>query len=424
MAAPFFSVVIPTYNRSELFPLAVRSILQQTFENFEIIVSDNCSVDNTAEVARQFTDPRVQYVRTPQHYTISDAWEFARRHAKGELIMMLSDDDALVGTALARFRQDAELYGADFIFSRVAEYRDESFPGPDRNSVDCPAYSGASRVVTVEEFIKPLFSFRPKFNMHPSAFAFPKTVAELVVNRTGRFFWTNGVEYSAWPITALFAKGIVCVDLPLTICGRTGKSWGSNIALSNPGKEQIQKLIKDVDQERKHAPLNNFTMCNLMAEGMLMAKSLFPEEFSPYEFNEVNYIRSTMRELRKRQAMGVDVSAETEDALRYSQKYPALAEEFRSDPATADGEKNSLTARLRTTVGALGGRALRRRLNAYQLAQKLQSRQVRGRFVAHGEDFGFTDIVGCAEFLMRNVVIQKPGTVLESRQRTQTEISG
>lgn len=416
MAAPFFSVVIPTYNRSELFPLAVRSILQQTFENFEIIVSDNCSVDNTPEVARQFTDPRVQYVRTPQHYTISDAWEFARRHAKGELIMMLSDDDALVGTALARFRQDAELYGADFIFSRVAEYRDESFPGPDRNSVDCPAYSGASRVVTVEEFIKPLFSFRPKFNMHPSAFAFPKTVAELVVNRTGRFFWTNGVEYSAWPITALFAKGIVCVDLPLTICGRTGKSWGSNIALSNPGKEQIQKLIKDVDQKRKHAPLNNFTMCNLMAEGMLMAKSLFPEEFSPYEFSEVNYIRSTVKELRKRQAMGVDVSAETEDALRYSQKYPALAEEFRGDPPTPpDGEKNSLTARLRTTVGDLGGRTLRRRINAYQLAQKLQRRHVHAKFVAHGEDFGFRDIVGCAEFLMRNVISVRSEVPVDSQ---------
>jgi hypothetical protein len=255
--------------------------------------------------------------------------------------------------------------------------------------------------------------------MHPSAFAFPKTVAELVVNRTGRFFWTNGVEYSAWPITALFAKGIVCVDLPLTICGRTGKSWGSNIALSNPGKEQIQKLIKDVDQERKHAPLNNFTMCNLMAEGMLMAKSLFPEEFSPYEFNEVNYIRSTVRELRKRQAMGVDVSAETEDALRCSQKYPALVEEFRSDLATAhDGEKNGLTARLRTAVGDLGGRTLRRRINAYQLAQKIKQGSVRSKFTACGEDFGFNDILGCAEFLTANVLAPRNATVVSDVERT------
>jgi hypothetical protein len=232
------------------------------------------------------------------------------------------------------------------------------------------------------------------------------------------------VEYSAWPITALFAKGIAYIDLPLTICGRTGKSWGSNIALANPGKEQIQKLIKDVDQERKHAPLNNFSMCNLMAEGMLMAKSLFPTEFAPYDFNEVNYIRSTMRELRRRQAMGVDVSAEMEDAMAYSQKYPSLFEEFQQELSRSKAaEGNHLSRRLRATIADLGGRTLRRRLNAYQLAQKIQRGQVRGRFVAHGDDFGFTDISGCAEFLGRNVIIQKPVTIAESGQRMPTGIS-
>jgi glycosyltransferase involved in cell wall biosynthesis len=405
MAAPFFSVVIPTYNRSELFPLAVRSILQQTFENFEIIVSDNCSVDNTPEVARQFTDPRVQYVRTPQHYTISDAWEFARRHAKGELTLMLSDDDALVGTALECFRQESERHDANFLFSRVAEYRDQSFPGPDRNSVDCPRFSGVSRRVTVEEFVRPLYEFRPKFNMHPSAFAFAKSVADLVARRTGRFFWTNGVEYSAWPITALFAKGIVCVDLPLTICGRTGKSWGSNITLCNPGEEQIEKLLKDVDHKRNHAPLNNFTLVNLMAEGMLTAKSLFPREFADYEFDEVNYIRKTMAELRRRRSIGVNVSAEIADAMRYAEKYPALIEDLNvAEAAKPAADKNVFMRRLRSTIGDLGGRVVRRRIRASQLAQKLEEGTLDSRFQAFGDDFDFGDILGCAEFLTSKVI--------------------
>ena len=405
MIAPFFSVVIPTYNRSELFPLAVRSILQQTFENFEIIVSDNCSVDDTPEVARQFTDPRVRYVRTPQHYTISDAWEFARRHAKGELVLMLSDDDALVGTALERFRQESERHDADFLFSRVAEYRDESFPGPDRNSVSCPGFSGASRRVTVDEFIGPLYAFQPKFNMHPSAFAFAQSIADLVARRTGRFFWTNGVEYSAWPITALFAKGIAFIDQPLTICGRTGKSWGSNIALCNPGEEQIQKLIKDVDQERKHAPLNNFTMCNLMAEGMLTAKSLFPQEFASYEFDEVNYIRKTMLELRKRRSMGVNVAAEIEDVMQYGSKYPTLLDDLiETDSVGSTEDAPRLTRRFRSAIGALGGRAVQRKMQSSQLRRRLQDGLIRSKFVAHGEDFGFHNILECAAFLTRNVL--------------------
>lgn len=400
MVPAVFSVVIPTFNRSDLFPYAVQSVLKQTFKDFEIIICDNCSTDETPRVAEQFTDPRVKYVRTPRHFVIADNWEFARSHATGKFIMMLSDDDALVSTALERFAYEAGRQDADFLFSSVAEYRDQSYPGPGKNSVDCPAFSGSSRIVAVEEFIRPLFSFQPKFNMHPSAFVFPRAIADFVESRTGRFFWTNGVEYSAWPITALFAKRIVYIDEPLTILGRTGKSWGSNIALCNPGQERIQQFIADVDHERKHAPLNNFTMCNLMAEGMLTAKSLFPKEFKGYEFDELNYLRKTVAELRKRRALGVDVSAEIDEATRYASKYPPLLEEWgAAEAAVESAGKEVLLRRLRSTVADLGGRRMRQRVRAYQLAQKLAQGVVYSGFHASGEDFGFSDILGCAEFL-------------------------
>ena len=199
--------------------------------------------------------------------------------------------------------------------------------------------------------------------MHPSAFAFAKTIADSVVTRTGRFFWTNGVEYSAWPIAATFSKNIVRIDAPLVVVGRTSKSWGSNIALCNPGKERIQEFIKDVDHERKHVPLNNFTMCNLMAEGMLTAKSLFPEEFKNYQFDELEYLRETLAELRRRQALGVDVSTEMDDLRCYAAKYPVFTQEFDSleVPAITTARKR-LTWRVRLAIGNLGVRTLRRRI--------------------------------------------------------------
>jgi glycosyltransferase involved in cell wall biosynthesis len=404
MQLPFFSIVIPTFNRSELFPYAVQSILKQTFEDFEIIICDNCSADETSQVARQFTDPRVKYTQTPRHFVIADNWEYARSHATGKLIMMLSDDDALVSTALERFADEATRHGADFLFSRVAEYRDQSYPGPGKNSVDCPAFSGSSHLVSADEFVRPLFSFRPKFNMHPSAFVFAKTIADFVRSRTGRFFWTNGVEYSAWPITTIFAKNIIYIDAPLTILGRTGKSWGSNIALCNPGKERIQAFIKDVDHERKHAPLNNFTMCNLMAEGMLTAKRLFPQELAAYEFDELNYLRQTMVELRKRQALGVDVSTEIAETVQYAAKFPSLIMEFSiAEPAAQPEETDLLLRRIRLAVGEHGGRRVRQRIQAYRLAQRLERGAVDSGFRAFGEDFGFSDILECAQFLAANL---------------------
>jgi glycosyltransferase involved in cell wall biosynthesis len=405
MTIPFFSIVIPTFNRSDLFPHAVRSVLKQTFEDFEIIVSDNCSADDTPQVAKQFDDPRFRYIRTPQHFTIADNWEFARSHALGKLIFMLSDDDALLPAALERFADECRHHDADFLFCKPAYYRDLSYPGADRNSVDCPAFSGASRVVQAEEVIRPLFLFRKAFDMHPSAFAFAKPIADWVVTRTGRFFWTNGVEYSAWPMAATFARKIVHIDAPLVIVGRTAKSWGSNIRLCNPGKERIQEFIKDVDHERKHAPLSNFTMCNLIAEGLLTAKSLFPKEFESYEFDELQYLRRTWTELRQRKALGVDVSAEMDDLRHYAAKYPVLAQEFDAQQLDriSDGGKR-LVRQLRATIGDLGARTLRRRLKASQLARRLERGVVHSAFHAAGEDFGFSNVLGCAEFLSRYIL--------------------
>ncbi len=405
MKQPFFSVVIPTFNRSDLFPLAVRSILQQTFRDYEVVVSDNWSEDDTPRVAKQFTDSRVRYVRPPRHVPIADSWEFGRTQARGHLIIMLSDDDVLVSTALERFAREATRKNADFVFSRVGHYRDRSFPGPEKNLLECPAFSGSSRVVSVEEFVRPLYRFRPQFDMHPSAFAFSKAIADFVESRTGRFFWTNGVEFSAWPIAAVLAKQIVFIDAPLNILGRTGKSWGSNMALSNPGKERIQAFINDVDHGRKHAPLNNFTTSNLMAEGMLTAKSLFPAEFASFEFDEAQYLRATMEELLRRRSLGVDVAREIADATRYAQaKHPSVVEQLASLQATsAPSAVALLVRRARSAIRNSGIGALRRRLRAYQLVHRLRNGTQCSAFAAFGDDLGFDYILGCAEFLGRHV---------------------
>ena len=141
------------------------------------------------------------------------------------------------------------------------------------------------RVVEKDEFLRPLFAMRPKFDMHPSAFMFSASLADQVVRRCGRFFQTNGVEYFAWPLAAVFSKRMVHIDAPLVILGRTFKSWGSTIVLSNPGSEQIAKMIADVNHDRSWIPLTNFTGTSLIAEGLLLGKKLFPEELQPYPFS-------------------------------------------------------------------------------------------------------------------------------------------
>ena len=400
MSTPLFSIVIPTYNRGDLVRYAIQSVLKQTFGDFEIVVSDNCSTDDTPEVVTGFTDPRLRYVRPPRHLVIADNWEFARSKATGKLILMLGDDDALVTTALERFAAESSDHNADFLFCRIAEYRDLGFPGPARNTLRCPPFSGSSRIIDVDEFLRPLFSFRSKFSMHPSAFVFAQTIVDRVVSRCGRFFQTNGVEYCAWPLAAVFANTILYIDAPLCICGRTGKSGGSYLRLGNPGKKLIQEFIADFEQKHEHAPLANFTYINLWAEGVLTAKARLPREFAEYEFDEAQYLRSTMMELVDRKSMGVDVRREIKKLLSYSEKYPLLMKELTLE---ASGKK-TLWGRTRSTIGDLGARGLRDRIRNYQQNRKVKRGEVRSGFAVSGADFGFYDILECAEFLRRVVV--------------------
>jgi glycosyltransferase involved in cell wall biosynthesis len=401
MRAPLFSVVIPTYNRSDLVVFAITSILKQTLQDFEIIVCDNCSTDDTRVVVANFTDSRLRYVCPPRHLVIADNWEFARSQAHGELVIMLADDDALVANALERFRDEYERLKADFLFCKTAEYRDLNFPGPKRNTLECGPFTGMSRVIATDEFLGSLYSLQSKFSMHPSAFVFSQAIVDKVTNQTGRFFHTNGVEYSAWPLAAVFAKSIAYIDTPLCLCGRTGKSGGSILRLGNPGKKVIDEFITNFNPKHKYVPLDNFTFINLWAEGVLAAKALLPLELGKYDFDEVQYLRSMMKDLADRKSMGVDVTREMGELIAYAAKYPFLEHE----PLWLMARREvSLWRKMRRMIGSLGARRVVDEVMRYRDLRKVKRGDVRSGFGVFGSDFGFDDILGCALFLARNVI--------------------
>jgi glycosyltransferase involved in cell wall biosynthesis len=93
--APKVSVVIPTYNRSELLRRTLQSVLDQTFTDFEVIVSDNASTDDTAEVMASFDDPRVQYTRLPENIGMLGNLTRCFRLGDAPYVMLLHSDDLI-----------------------------------------------------------------------------------------------------------------------------------------------------------------------------------------------------------------------------------------------------------------------------------------------------------------------------------------
>ena len=92
---PFFTVGIPTYNRAHCVGRAISIVLNQSFGDFELIVADNASDDNTAEVVASFDDRRLRYVRHDKNLGPSKNIRFTAAEARGEFYVLYQDDDLL-----------------------------------------------------------------------------------------------------------------------------------------------------------------------------------------------------------------------------------------------------------------------------------------------------------------------------------------
>ena len=89
----FFSVVIPTYNCCELLKRALTSVFSQTYQNFEIIVVDNSSTDNTKTVVKNFKNDRIKYIEVNNNGVIAYSRNKGIENSRGEWIVFLDSDD-------------------------------------------------------------------------------------------------------------------------------------------------------------------------------------------------------------------------------------------------------------------------------------------------------------------------------------------
>ena len=93
---PLVTIAIPTYNRANAYlPQALESVFNQTYQNLEIIVADNCSTDETEQVVRAFDDPRLRYVKQPNNIGAFNNWSFCLDQARGAYLQFLFDDDLI-----------------------------------------------------------------------------------------------------------------------------------------------------------------------------------------------------------------------------------------------------------------------------------------------------------------------------------------
>jgi len=92
--SPLVSIVMPTYNQAKYLPVSVQSVLDQTFTNWELIIVDNFSTDNTLEVLSEFSDARIKLLQINNKGCIGKSRNLAIKSAKSEWLAFLDSDDS------------------------------------------------------------------------------------------------------------------------------------------------------------------------------------------------------------------------------------------------------------------------------------------------------------------------------------------
>lgn len=87
------SIIMPSWNTGKFIAESIQSVIDQTYENWELIIVDDCSTDNTDEVVAMFNDKRIKYLKNKKNSGAALTRNKALREAKGEWIAFLDSDD-------------------------------------------------------------------------------------------------------------------------------------------------------------------------------------------------------------------------------------------------------------------------------------------------------------------------------------------
>lgn len=287
MESPKVTLIIPTKGRAETLRYTLRSALDQSSNAYEIIASDNWSQDDTPEVLRTFTDRRLMTLRTDRPLSMGDHWEFALRHARGEYVVFIGDDDAVLPhgidelIALIERRPSKAYFWKPPVYAWPMDGRPawiRFLPRPTRET----ELLFRPRVARVLRYGGWTYANLP--GVYHSAIS--RRILDTIRERTGRVFHSTQPDVFTAMAVPVFAENYIRASSPFTLHGLSAKSNGGASIVGDPG-DALSRFLRESGSYALHPTLYPGipANANLVVDAILVAMDLFPEFYGRMRLN-------------------------------------------------------------------------------------------------------------------------------------------
>jgi glycosyltransferase involved in cell wall biosynthesis len=231
-----FSVLLPTRDRLEYLRYAVESVQRQDDDDWELVVSDNDSTDDIAGFVQSLGDDRVRYVRTDSFVPVTENWNNALRHSRGEYVVMLGDDDALLPGYLSgqralieRFERPDAIYAGAYLYAYPGVLPDAP-AGYLQPNLHAPFFAGAAEPFVLprteaRELARAASDFRALYDFNMQYVLVSRGVIERL-SAGGDFFRSPFPDYYAMNLLFAEAERIAVDPRPRVVIGITKRSYG------------------------------------------------------------------------------------------------------------------------------------------------------------------------------------------------------
>jgi len=321
---PLFSVLIPTRNRADLLKYAIQSVLEQDCDDYEFIISDNDSSEDTHRTVLEFNSPKIRYVNTGKYLNGNDSWNFAYTQAAGDYILLLGDDDYLVPGVLRQVKTVIQKTSALMVSYGYITYNDATHCAVEsRNTIICTReFTGRILKVNTKEVIKISFSLgdwqgvkNPYPPIHPSSVFISRHIANEISNKYGVFYAPPLGDVTAGQRSFAHIDFLFTIDKPLVILGRGSRSGVHRFAYSlNDAWNELAPELSFVIFKGKY-------LINLAIESLLKVKHGDPERFKDYDINIEQYCNLYYQWMIGASRQGYDIS---DDLREFHEKLSTL----------------------------------------------------------------------------------------------------